>query len=276
MVSMTRPLAAPLRPLGTAEILDAAVRLVTRNLPAVLTIAVPFAILRTGLAALLQYAAIQAKSTAVLEALATLVLATGLGVLLTGLLAPLFSADLLGGRMTAGGSLRRVGRTCFALVALAVIVTVAESAGLVALAVGGVWLWGVWAVAAPALILERTGAGGALRRSFGLVRNFFWRTWGIRTLGWLLISVLGLLVTVPFEALAAALTGTNPLDTAAGVQHPGLYVTITSIGALVAAALIAPVSAAIDLVLYTDLRMRKEGMDIALALPPAPAAAVTA
>jgi hypothetical protein len=133
MVSMTRPLAAPLRPLGTAEILDAAVRLVTRNLPAVLTIAVPFAILRTALAALLQYAAIQAKSTAVLEALATLVLATGLGVLLTGLLAPLYSADLLGSRMAAGGSLRRVGRTCFALVGLAVIVTVAESAGLVAL-----------------------------------------------------------------------------------------------------------------------------------------------
>jgi hypothetical protein len=88
--------------------------------------------------------------------------------------------------------------------------------------------------------------------------------------------VLGFLVTVPFEALAAGLTGTNPLDTAAGVQHPELYVTITSIGALLAAALLAPVAAAIDLVLYTDLRMRKEGMDIALALPPAPAAAVTA
>ena len=68
------------------------------------------------------------------------------------------------------------------------LVAVAEEAGLVALVVGGVWLWGVWAVAAPALLLEGVGPVRALRRSAQLVRGRFWRTWGVRALGWVLTS----------------------------------------------------------------------------------------
>jgi hypothetical protein len=33
---------------------------------------------------------------------------------------------------------------------------------------------------------------------------------------------------------------------------------------------LGPIAAAIDVLIYTDLRMRKEGMDIVMALPPAP------
>jgi hypothetical protein len=260
---------APLRPLGVAEILDAAVRLVRRNARAAISVAAPFAIAGSALGALVQYATIDSPDATTIATGGSLLLGIAFGIVLTGLLAPLFSADLLGTRLSARASVQRAARRLWPLIGLALVVTVAEGAGLVALFVGGIWLWGVWAVAAPALVLEGTDAGGALGRSMNLVRGRFWRTWGIRALGWLLRSVLSLLITLPFEALALYVSSANPLDASPTVSHPALYVTILAIGAVLSGTLLGPVAAAIDVLIYTDLRMRREGMDIVLGMPPA-------
>lgn len=262
-----------LRPLGVAEILDGAVRLVRHNGRAVLSVSVPFAVVTTGLSALFQYATLESRDALTFGALGGLVLRAGLGAVLTGLLAPLFSSSLLGTRLTAGQSLRRVGRAAWSLLGLGLVVTVAEGAGLFALLVLGVWLWGIWAVAAPALALERTGVFGALGRSRTLVSGRFWRTWGVRALGYLLTSVLGLFIAIPFEVVAAVVSDSNPFDTAGGVSHPAVFVAILAAGTLISNALLAPVASAIDVLLYSDLRMRREGMDIVLGLPPAPGVA---
>jgi hypothetical protein len=265
--------AVPLRPLGVAEVLDYSVRLVRRNGRAVMSISVPFAVVRTGAVAVLQYTAIESKDAATIVAVGGLILAAGLGAVLTGLLAPIFSAHLLGRTVTAGAAVREVGGRTASLLLLGLVVTVAEGAGLLACGVGGIWLWGVWAVGAPALVLERLPAFPALRRSFRLVRGSFWRTWGIRALGWVLTSILGLFVTLPAQALASYLTGADFLDPASGVHQAALYVTVIAIGGLIAAAVLAPVTAAVDVLLYTDLRMRREGMDIVLSMPPSGRAA---
>jgi hypothetical protein len=268
---MSRPRPAPMRPLGAAEILDGAVRLVRDNVRATLTIAVPFAVARAALEALLQYGAFHSTSAAVLTLIGGLLISVALGTVLSGLLAPLFSSALVGARLSAGESVRQVGaRTGWRLIGLALIVTVAEGAGLVACLAGGIYLWGVWAVAAPAMVLERTTVGGALGRSRHLVRGTFWRVWGLRALGWVLTSVLNFFVTLPFQLLAGYVTGSDLLEPSNGIAHQGLYVTIVAVGTLLAGAVVGPIASAIDVLLYTDLRMRKEGMDIALALPPRP------
>jgi hypothetical protein len=268
-MTQSRARAVPLRPLGAAEILDGAVRAVWANARTVLAIAVPFAVVRAGLDALFQLAAFSSNDATTLILLGGLLISVAAGTLLTGLLAPVFSEHIMGRRLTTRAALAAVGRRAFGLVALAVVVTLAEGVGLILLVAGGVWLWGMWAVAAPALVLERTGVGGALARSWQLVQGRFWRTWGIRALGWVLTSVLGLFVSLPFELLADLITNTNPLDAANGVSSPNLYVTITAIGVLLSGIVLGPIGAAIDVFIYTDLRMRKEGMDIVLALPPA-------
>jgi hypothetical protein len=274
MGGMTEGRAAPLRPLGVAEILDGAVRLVRRNARGALAISAPFAVVRTAVVGALAYATLGSNDATTLSLLGTLLVTVLFGTLLTGLLTPMFSGDLLGIRVSARDALRRVGASALPLLALAVIATVAEGAGLVALAVGGVWLWGLWAVAAPALVAEHTGTFGALRRSARLVSGTFWRVWGTRALGWVLTSVLGLLITLPFQALASYVVSYNPFDTGSSVDNAGLYVAIMSIGGVLATTLLTPVSSAIDVLLYTDLRMRKEGMDIVMTLPaPARAAA---
>jgi hypothetical protein len=268
-VSMTQPRPVPLRPLGVAEILDGAVRLFRANAQVALAVSIPLGIVRTGLVAVILYATFSGdQSVTALVLLGEIFVSALLGTIVTGLLAPLFSSALLGIRLTGHQAVSRVRGRVFALILLGLVVAVAQEAGVVALVVGGVWLWGVWAVAAPALVLERTGVVGALRRSSRLVRTAFWRTIGIRSLRWVLTGVLGLFVTLPFELLADYLTGTGVVDAATdGTSQPALYVTILCIGRLLAVALMSPISAAVDVLIYTDLRMRAEGMDIVLALP---------
>jgi hypothetical protein len=267
--------AAPLRPLGLGEVLDGAVRLARRNVRGVLVVSVPYALVATLATALLQYGTINSQDATTLAAAGTLVVSAGLGSVLTGLLSPLYSSDLLGERITIGESLRRVGGRAAPLFLLGLLITVSEGAGLLACVVGGVWLWGIWAVAAPSFTLERVGIRTALGRSRTLVRGTFWRVWGIRALGWFLVYVVTQLIVLPFQALALAVSGVNVLDTNPDTTHAALYVALLSAGQLLASAVLAPVASAIDVLLYTDLRMRREGMDIVLALPtdPAPTAA---
>jgi hypothetical protein len=274
-VGLPVPRPAPLRPLGAAEILDGAIRLVRGNARGVLTISVPWAILAAGVSALLQYAAVTSRGSSGLILLANLAVSTAFGVVLTGLLTPLLSDALLGRRIGAGESLRRVGRRAWTLVLLALIVLVAEGGGLALCLIVGAWLWGAWAVAAPAVTLEGIGVRAALGRSHSLVDGTFWRVWGLRALGWLLTNVLGLFVTLPFTLVALLVDQFNPFDSGSTADHPAVLVAITALGALVTAALLAPVSSAIDVLLYTDLRMRKEGMDIVLGLPRLPDPAAT-
>jgi hypothetical protein len=265
--------AAPLRPLGLAELLDGAVRLARRNARSVLIVSVPYAVVVSAATALLQYSTIRSEDAAAVAAIGTLLLAISLGTVLTAFLAPLYSGDLLGRPSTIGESLRRSGRRVLPLLVLGFVLAICEGAGLVACVVGGAWLWGVWAVAAPAFALEGVGIRAALGRSVALVRRSFWRVWGIRALGWLLTYVLTQLILLPFAVLALWGSGVDPLSRSGDAANAGIYVLIAAGGQLIAAALLAPVTAAIDVLLYTDLRMRREGMDIVLRLPPAPVAA---
>ncbi len=272
----------PLRPLGLVELLDGAVRLVRHNAAASFALALPFALARTAAVAAVALAATHSDDTQT-DQLLTLLAATALfGTMRTGLLAPVYSADLVGSHVGTAAALRRAGGRVGALAVLGVVVMLAQSAGALALGVAGVWLWGVWALAAPALVIERTGPFAALSRSFELVRGAFWRTWSLRALGWVVTYVLAAVASVPFELLASALTGTNPLEQAAqGVDDPQVFILVTAIGTLLAATVVGPVGSAVDVLLYADRRARREGVDIVLALPPqptpqAPPAAVSA
>lgn len=283
--------AVPLRPLGVAELLDAAARLVRRNLRAAVAIALPVEVARTVLVALVAYTALGESApdpdslpgSGLNVPLPSLLLQIFVGslalTLLSGLLAPLFVEDALGNKQTTAQALRRVGRSWLPLAGLTVLVALGYEVGLVLLVVGGVWLWGIWAPAGPALVTERLGPIRALRRSFALAQRSYWRVWGVRALGWLVAVVLGALLTVPAGLLAVWLGSDDWFADDSGISRPLLYVTVTALGSLVVNLILSPFRAAIDTVLYLDLRMRREGLDLAVQLdrdaagaaPPAPA-----
>jgi hypothetical protein len=282
IVTQPRQGCVPLRPLGVAEILDGSFRAIRRNPAAMFAPAAVLAVVRVAATAGLQLGGYRFLNSVALQLLGTFVIGAVLGTVLSGLLAAVVTQDVLGVRITARQALTRLRGRIWALLGLAVVSTVLETLGLIVLAVPGIWLWGLWAVAVPAMVVERTTIRGALARSRQLVTGMWWRVWGIRALAYLLASLLGIVVSVPFLALASAVTGSGGLLTSSTSGSPAVYVLIISVGSVLSATLTEPVRAGIDALLYVDLRMRREGLDIVLqqaaraAQPAAPAVSAQA
>lgn len=266
----------PLRPLGLADILDGSFRVIRHNPAATLGVSAVLAVVRVAMTAGIQLGTYQLLDTVQLELLTSLVIGTAVGTVLTGMLTLVVTQDVLGVRITAREVLTRLRGRVWALLGLAVVIAVLQTLGLVAFLVAGVWLWGLWAVAVPAMMVERTSIRGALARSRLLVSGLWWRVWGIRALGFLLAGLLGQVVAVPFLLLAAAVSDTSFTLTGNSAGTPAAFLLIVSAGAVVSTTLTAPIRAGVDALLYVDLRVRREGLDIVLqqtplSAPPVPA-----
>ncbi len=74
-----------------------------------------------------------------------------------------------------------------------------------------VYLYTAWSFAPALIVLERLPVISALTRSFALVRNSFWRVFGIRVLTWLVVTLISGAVAVPFEFLGTLLGGGGPV-----------------------------------------------------------------
>jgi hypothetical protein len=132
-------------------------------------------------------------------------------------------------------------------------------AGLVLLP-AGVWLWVRLGVAAPALVLEKLGIVASMRRSGRLVRRSWWRVFGVLVLSTVISSVLGGIISLPFT-VGALLSDWN-LD---GSQAPGVwFYVLTTLGSAVAGTITYPFTAGVAALLYIDLRMRREALDLTL------------
>jgi hypothetical protein len=97
----------------------------------------------------------------------------------------------------------------------------------------------------------------------------FWRVLGIRLLGVLMVAFIGFLIGIPFALLAGMVSGHSVLGSGLAssgdsLSVPITYILITSLGSILSTTLTAPIRAGIDALLYVDLRMRKEGLDIVL------------
>ena len=156
--------------------------------------------------------------------------------------------------------------TPFALILIGVVLGAVVSTGLgifvgviggLAALVLGPLLWGRLAVAVPIFILERRGPGASIARSWRLVKGAFWRTWGLRALVQIIVSVAASILSVPLVLvlLPSALNGKTPSTTA--------LVLLVILGAIVWM-LTQPLIAASLTLIYIDRRMRAEGLDVQL------------
>jgi hypothetical protein len=133
------------------------------------------------------------------------------------------------------------------LLGLALLSGLLLGVGFLLLIVPGIYLYAAWSVATPALLVERTGISGALDRSRQLVRGRWGPVAGALLVANLLVGVVGLL-GVPF------LIGGD-------LDDPSLTtLVITNVIGIVAQLFTVPYLAAVSVVLYLDLRVRKEGI----------------
>lgn len=129
--------------------------------------------------------------------------------------------------------------------------------GGLALLVGYAWVVVRTLLVPPALMLEGRGFWTSVARAWRLTRGSFWRLLGI----YLLANVLVTIVLYLFVAPAAVVAGV--LSVSSGWSW--LSVLVTALGQVVGLALSTTFLAAVVALLYVDVRIRREGLDLELA-----------
>ena len=258
-----------LRPLRIGEILDAGIKLFTRHWRT-LVLSVIVLILPVQILSALIIASIAPEQfdwtttqTGVSEGeeaefwtgqavIAVLTLVTAL--LATGVCFKAVADAYLGVEPDWRRSLRFAVKRLGGLLGVTILGFLILVPAFVALIVPGIWLAVAYSVAVPALLLERIGPVAALRRSFRLVRGRWWPTAGALLVGYLLIWVIGALVEGMITVVPTLVAEDNTLVAALGAV----------VGGTVGSALTTPYPAAVVTLIYFDLRVRKEGLDLQL------------
>jgi hypothetical protein len=276
-----------LRPLGVGQKLDAAIKLTTRNFGTLLKI---FALLLVPLQVVsflttistlpeeysvggpFSDATVTGSDEEVDRFLAGQFIVLAVSAVVFVFIAPAASFRAIAGayfgeprgwRESVGHALRRLHSilwVAFLLILLnlvmfivtAIGVALVGPVGLLATAAGLLWLNTVFAFAVPALLLEQVKGVSALGRSISLVTGNFWRTFAALLAALLLVFFVALVIGSLLAALTVAATDDDTVGALA----------LTSLSDLIADLVTAPFLAALIIVAYLDLRVRKEAFDL--------------
>jgi len=160
----------------------------------------------------------------------------------------------LGEQARSSSSLRFALRRLPAVLVLTIFAGLFEFLGLALCIIPGVYLWGAFYVAIPALLVEGAGPFRALGRSRRLVNGRWWTTFGVGVIGWLLVTIISFALT----GLVAEVAFANP------DRNSATGFILNTFASTVGSMLTLPATAAFATVLYIDLRVRKEGFDLFL------------
>lgn len=116
-----------------------------------------------------------------------------------------------------------------------------------------VWVYVMWVAATPAMFVENVGLGQAISRSRSLVEGRWWRTF-------LILFLMGIVTYIVRVGLNGFLTISEvPLE---AVLNPFLVSAIVQGLATLLAALVTPVTQILIVLIYFDLRVRREALDL--------------
>jgi hypothetical protein len=124
---------------------------------------------------------------------------------------------------------------------VSVLVGLATVGGLILLVIPGIWIGVRLAVSVEALVVEGRRGTEAMGRSWGLVGGHWWHAFGTLLVAWLLIGVVNAVITAPFGAANWFGQG---------------------VAAAVATVVTLPYGVLVGVLLYLDLRARKENLTL--------------
>jgi hypothetical protein len=199
----------------------------TLLIPAALLVFVPVAVI-SGL--------IYAGDTGVLGALLVAAISTIATYWFQGMVVEA-ARDILDGRRdhTVGTLVSSVTPVLGTLIVAGILAGIAIGIGLLLLIVPGLFLLTIWAVIAPVVVIERTGAMESFGRSRELVRGSGWQVFGVIVVLFLLQFIL----TAVIQNIADSVS-----DTVTGYAVADLIVRL----------LVAPLSALAASVIYFELK----------------------
>jgi hypothetical protein len=185
--------------------------------------------------------------------------ALALGVLINLALIPFFYGAVIyaacesaqGRAVTAGGIFSAVLRRYFPLLGYFVLI------GLMVIAFCliplWIWIWVGWLVVTPVMFIENSGLTRAMGRSWRLVEGNWWRTFLVIFLIFIIQYVARLALNA-FIALAEYLLLI--------VAPSGIVLGISGATQVIVDSLVNPVLQIAIVLVYFDLRVRREGLDL--------------
>ena len=170
----------------------------------------------------------------------------------SGALARVIAENYMGGTMGVAAAYRAIRPRIPALIGVMLIIML--SAVLAFIPPLFLWIYISLSFVSQVIVLENRGVGDALQRSWELVRGSWWRVFG----AYLLLLLVGMIVNLSTTviSLAVGLTGASWAVQNIAVQFVTLLLTVVY----------RPISLAGMTLLYFDLRIRKEGYDLQVAL----------
>ncbi|SKA93832.1 hypothetical protein SAMN06295879_1824 [Agreia bicolorata] len=161
-----------------------------------------------------------------------------------------------------------VGSTAIGDAAIGVAIGVGVLGALV-LTASGIWLGTKTALVPSIIVLERRGMLSSIRRSWSLTNGSFWKTFGVLALISVILSFASQIITTPVSFIGGLATGFlfptgGSEDSASFIAVTIVTYGLTLIISLVLGAVTAVVQSSAVAVIYIDLRMRREGLDLDL------------
>ncbi|HKW60728.1 MAG TPA: hypothetical protein VJR46_13330 [Candidatus Dormibacteraeota bacterium] len=257
-----------LRPLEIGDLLDETFRLYRRHFLLFAGISVILAIPSAALYALALglLTAGAAETTIITNTTATALLAgIGAALLINIIVLPFTSSAVtyaacesaVGRPVTPAGVFMGVGRRYFPLLGYWLLFNSLTAGIAFALCVApGIlwtWIWVMWIAATPAMFVENIGLGAAVTRSRYLVQGRWWRTFLIL----FLMGVVTYFARVGLEAFLNLISSLLEI-----VINRFLVAAIAQGAAILVGALVTPVSQILIVLIYFDLRVRREALDL--------------
>jgi hypothetical protein len=241
------------RPLGIGEILSTAFQLYRRHWRTLLAIAavvvVPLTLLQYLLGDWLrsrgEVTSYQQISTSTWAVGAAGLVAGLAGLLmylvLTGAITRAVAAEVAGEDPSLEQSYRFGFHRLGSVLLVSVLVGLATIAGLILFIIPGIWIGVRLAVSVEALVVEGRRGTQAMGRSWELVGGHWWHAFGALVVAGLLTGVVNAVITTPFN------------NTSWFVQ---------AVAAAVATVITLPYGVLVGVLLYLDLRARKENLNL--------------
>lgn len=291
---MTTATVPDLRPRSMGQILDQAIRIYRRNflrfVGIVATVQVPMVLLQLAMSYLTVSGTYTGRDLpgasygspfgpgyfvgllgTILTSVLSMVLLWGIaGGALSGAVAGLY----LGEPITFGGAFRRIGPYVSRLIGAILFALVLSLGALIWTMIPCIgWLSGpgllmlfftaIVPLIAPAIVIERKTALNAVLRAWHLVRRRFWWVTGLVLILYLfnllVVSGPGAIVTIILEVGSDQVFGLGDYTTGFLLQT-----VLQSLSSLILSLIYLPLQLTCMVLMYLDLRVRTEGLDLAL------------
>lgn len=254
-----RPLA--LQPMGIGELLDAAIKLYRTQWKTLLGIAAILLVPVTFLQAFLTRSiggpfTTQPAPIPSSEMEGALVAASILGLIQFLFVQPLLTAAVarasaeayLGNRVLVGPTLRFALGRVHSILWISILTSLAALLGFLLLIVPGFIVLVRFAFGSTVLVVERRKGSKAVGRSWRLAKGHFWRLFGAFILAIVIAFIVASVLSIP-AGLAYTAIGPSGWP-------------IAAVGDSLATILTTPFTTLITVLLYFDLRIRKEAFDL--------------